>query len=40
MDSDTWKKLKIEMNESFGKVENLLNKIHLLETEFSSDNTA
>ena len=32
----------MEINESFGKVENLLNKIPLLEKEFStnSDNTA
>ncbi len=32
--------MKIEINESFGKIENLFNKIPSLETESSSDNTA
>ncbi len=32
------KKLKIEINESFGKVESLFNNIPSLETELNSDN--
>jgi hypothetical protein len=32
------KKLKMEINESFGKVESLINNIPSLETELNSDN--
>jgi hypothetical protein len=37
---DSLKKIKIEMNESFGKIENLFDKIPSLKTESSFDNTS